>query len=67
MTGNKGAGMDVLRLTLRQLQVFVAVARSGSTTAASAQIALSQSATSAAVNEGSSQKTENKARLACAE
>ncbi|MCF6571025.1 LysR family transcriptional regulator, partial [Escherichia coli] len=43
--------MDVLRLTLRQLQVFVAVARSGSTTAASAQIALSQSATSAAVNE----------------
>lgn len=51
MTGNKGAGMDVLRLTLRQLQVFVAVARSGSTTAASAQIALSQSATSAAVNE----------------
>jgi DNA-binding transcriptional LysR family regulator len=43
--------MDVLRLTLRQLQIFVAVARSGSTTAASAQIALSQSATSSAVNE----------------
>lgn len=43
--------MDVLRLTLRQLQIFVAVARSGSTMAASAQIALSQSATSAAVNE----------------
>lgn len=43
--------MDVLRLTLRQLQIFVAVARTGSTTAASAQIALSQSATSSAVNE----------------
>ena len=43
--------MDVLRLTLRQLQIFVAVAQSGSTTAASAEIALSQSATSAAVNE----------------
>ncbi len=43
--------MDVLRLTLRQLQIFVAVARSGSTTAASGQIALSQSATSSAVNE----------------
>ncbi len=43
--------MDVLRLTLRQLLIFVAVARSGSTTAASAAIALSQSATSAAVNE----------------
>ncbi|CAN7718898.1 LysR family transcriptional regulator [Variovorax sp. LjRoot84] len=43
--------MDVLRLTLRQLQIFVAVAQSGSTTAASTAIALSQSATSAAVNE----------------
>lgn len=43
--------MDVLRLTLRQLQIFVAVAQSGSTTAASADVALSQSATSAAVNE----------------
>ena len=43
--------MDVLRLTLRQLQIFVAVARRGSTTAASGEIALSQSATSAAVNE----------------
>jgi DNA-binding transcriptional LysR family regulator len=43
--------MDVLRLTLRQLQTFVAVARSGSTTAASGEIALSQSATSAAVLE----------------
>lgn len=43
--------MDVLRLTLRQLQIFVAVAQTGSTTAASEAIALSQSATSAAVNE----------------
>ncbi|MBY0411659.1 MAG: LysR family transcriptional regulator [Burkholderiaceae bacterium] len=44
---------DVFRLTLRQLQIFVAVAQSGSTTAASTGIALSQSqsATSAAVNE----------------
>jgi len=43
--------MDVLRLTLRQLQIFVAVAGTGSTMAASAQIALSQSATSSAVLE----------------
>lgn len=43
--------MDVLRLTLRQLQIFVAVARCGSTTAAGEQLALSQSATSAAINE----------------
>ena len=43
--------MHVLRLTLRQLQIFLAVAQSGSTTAAAADIALSQSATSAAVNE----------------
>ena len=43
--------MNTLRLTLRQLQIFVAVARSGTTTAASAEIALSQSATSSAVNE----------------
>lgn len=43
--------MDILRLTLRQLQTFVAVARSGSTTAAAAEIALSQSATSAALLE----------------
>lgn len=43
--------MDVLRLTLRQLQIFVAVARRGSTTAASSDISLSQSATSSAVNE----------------
>lgn len=43
--------MDVLRLTLRQLQIFVAVARCGTTTAASADIALSQSATSSAIKE----------------
>ncbi|MGC1386925.1 MAG: LysR family transcriptional regulator [Steroidobacteraceae bacterium] len=43
--------MDVLRLTLRQLQVFAAVATTGSTTAAGMEIALSQSATSAAVKE----------------
>ena len=40
-----------LKLTLRQLQIFCAVARAGSTIAASDAIALSQSATSAAVNE----------------
>jgi DNA-binding transcriptional LysR family regulator len=40
-----------MRLTLRQLQIFVAVARAGSTTAAARDIALSQSATSAALNE----------------
>jgi DNA-binding transcriptional LysR family regulator len=43
--------MHVLRLTLRQLQIFVAVADCGSTTAASGQLALSQSATSSAINE----------------
>jgi len=40
-----------LRLSLRQLQIFVAVARAGSTTAAAPHVALSQSATSAALNE----------------
>ncbi|HMN22169.1 MAG TPA: LysR family transcriptional regulator [Ottowia sp.] len=40
-----------LRLTLRQLQVFAAVARGGSTSAAGAAIGLSQSATSAALKE----------------
>lgn len=43
--------MDALRLTLRQLQVFASVAQAGSTTAAADSVALSQSATSAAVNE----------------
>ena len=38
-------------LTLRQLQIFAAIARSGSTVAAAANIALSQSATSAALME----------------
>lgn len=40
-----------MRLTIRQLQIFLAVVQSGSTTAASEQLALSQSATSAALNE----------------
>jgi DNA-binding transcriptional LysR family regulator len=40
-----------LRLTLRQLQIFVAVAAAGSTIAAARQVSLSQSATSAALNE----------------
>lgn len=43
--------MNILHLTLRQLQIFVAVARTGSTTAAGSSIALSQSATSSAINE----------------
>jgi DNA-binding transcriptional LysR family regulator len=40
-----------MRLTLRQLQIFLAIADAGSTTAAAEAIALSQSATSAALNE----------------
>jgi DNA-binding transcriptional LysR family regulator len=40
-----------MHLTLRQLLIFTAVADAGSTTAASDRIALSQSATSAALNE----------------
>ena len=43
--------MSALRLTLRQLQIFRCVAENGSTAAAAATIALSQSATSAAINE----------------
>ena len=43
--------MNALRLTLRQLQIFRCVAETGSTAAAAAAIALSQSATSAAINE----------------
>ncbi len=43
--------MNALRLTLRQLQIFRVVAESGSTAAAATAIALSQSATSAAINE----------------
>jgi len=40
-----------MQLTLRQLQIFGAVARTGSTVAAAASVALSQSATSAALKE----------------
>jgi DNA-binding transcriptional LysR family regulator len=43
--------MSGLRLSLRQLQIFRVVAESGSTVAAAAAISLSQSATSAALNE----------------
>lgn len=43
--------MQALRLTLRQLQVFAAVARAGTTTAAGEVVGLSQSATSAALKE----------------
>ena len=43
--------MNPLHLTLRQLQVFAAVAHGGSTAAAGAAIGLSQSATSAALKE----------------
>ena len=40
-----------MRITLRQMQIFTAVADTGSTTAAGLQLALSQSATSGALNE----------------
>ncbi len=40
-----------MRLTLRQLHIFTAVADQGSTTAAGSHLALSQSATSGALNE----------------
>jgi DNA-binding transcriptional LysR family regulator len=43
--------MSTLRLTLRQLQIFHAVAESGTTNAAGEAVGLSQSATSAALNE----------------
>ncbi|MDA8224560.1 MAG: LysR family transcriptional regulator [Betaproteobacteria bacterium] len=43
--------MSQLRLSLRQLQIFIAVVEHGSTSAAAEAIALSQSATSAALNE----------------
>lgn len=43
--------MSAPRLTLRQLQIFRVVAETGSTAAAATSIALSQSATSAAINE----------------
>ncbi|WP_343575844.1 LysR family transcriptional regulator [Pseudomonas sp.] len=44
-----------MALSFRQLQIFCAVARTGSTTAAAESISLSQSATSAALNELESQ------------
>jgi DNA-binding transcriptional LysR family regulator len=40
-----------LRITLRQLQIFSAIAEQGSTTAAAESLSLSQSATSSALNE----------------
>ena len=40
-----------MRITLRQLQIFSLVARTGTTASAATALALSQSATSAAVNE----------------
>jgi DNA-binding transcriptional LysR family regulator len=40
-----------MRITLRQLAIFTAVADAGSTSAAAGRVALSQSATSAALNE----------------
>jgi DNA-binding transcriptional LysR family regulator len=43
--------MSTLRITFRQLQIFRVVAESGSTAAAAATISVSQSATSAAINE----------------
>jgi len=43
--------MPAMRLTLRQLHVFVAVARAGSTLAAASEVSLSQSAVSASLNE----------------
>lgn len=43
--------MNTLHLTLRQLQIFVAVARLGSTAAAAHAVSLSQSAASSAINE----------------
>jgi len=43
--------MSALRFTLRQLEIFSAVARSNSTSSAAGDISLSQSAVSAALNE----------------
>ncbi|RZA12471.1 MAG: LysR family transcriptional regulator, partial [Proteobacteria bacterium] len=40
-----------MKVSLRQLQIFCAVAEHGSTTGGGAAVALSQSATSAALNE----------------
>jgi len=46
-----GRALDTIHLTLRQLQIFVAVAETGSTVAAGQRVALSQSATSSAIHE----------------
>ncbi len=43
--------LGICHLTLRQLQIFAAVARLGSTAAAASAVALSQSAASSAINE----------------
>lgn len=43
--------VEMCHLTLRQLQIFAAVARLGSTAAAASAVALSQSAASSAINE----------------
>jgi len=51
MPAPSGLLPNVPRLTLRQLRIFLAIAHSGSTTAAASSVALSQSATSAALNE----------------
>ncbi|WP_062307503.1 LysR family transcriptional regulator [Polynucleobacter sinensis] len=40
-----------MRISLRQLQIFIAICRSGSTAAAAELVSLSQSATSASLNE----------------
>lgn len=47
--------MKSMRITLRQLEIFVAITRAGSTAAAAQQIALSQSAASMALNDLESQ------------
>jgi DNA-binding transcriptional LysR family regulator len=51
LSRRKPARVPPLRLTLRQLQIFTAIAQAGSTTAAADRLALSQSATSAALKE----------------
>lgn len=43
--------MAAMRLTLRQLQIFAAIASNGTTAAAGNEVGLSQSATSSALNE----------------
>lgn len=50
-TSNGAGGSTRLRLSLRQLEVFAATARAGSTRAAADQVARSQSAASAALSD----------------